>query len=107
MQTRIRFTYDEDPKQKRQNATTGRSRQKFKLNDGTEVVLFLHFKEFYFELIDNEGNVVSKGGNTKNSAVLLKQAKAELESKGCQFGDEVRKKSSDDPRMETSSQATV
>lgn len=86
MATRIKFVYDTN---KLADATYGTSRQSFTVN-GKEVRLFVHFKDFYFEVVDNDGNAIAKGGNTKNRAVLLRQAKRELQKLGCDFGTETR-----------------
>lgn len=96
MQTRIRFKYDDGTKGKtRNNSTIAISRQSFKVGDN-EVYLFMHLKEFYFELIDSEGNVLKKGGKASNTAVLLRQAKRELVKLGCEFGSETRTKDNDE-----------
>lgn len=86
MATRIKFDYDTD---KMVNATYGTSKQQFPIN-GKLYRLFVHFKDFYFEVVDNEGNAIAKGGNTKNRAVLLRQAKRELQKLGCEFAKETR-----------------
>lgn len=86
MNTRIKFHYDTD---KMKDASYGTSRQSFLIN-GKEVRLFVHFKDFYFEVIDNDGNALAKGGKTKNRAVLLRQAKRALVKLGCTFSNETR-----------------
>lgn len=86
MATRIKFVYDTD---KLADATIGTSRQTFTVN-GKDVRLLVNFKDFYFEVVDNEGNAIAKGGKTKNRAVLLRQAKRELQRLGCDFGTETR-----------------
>lgn len=86
MNTRIKFKYDT---KKLEDATYGFSKQVFRVN-GKEVRLFVHFKEFYFEVIDNDEKVIEKGGQTKNRAVLLRQAKRALVNLGVIFGDETR-----------------
>lgn len=83
---RIRFKYDT---KKLADATYGTSRQSFNLN-GEDVRLFVHFKDFYYEVIRNDGTAVATGGNTKNRAVLLRQAKNALVKLGCKFDEETR-----------------
>ena len=96
MQTRIRFKYDDGSKGKtRHNSTIATSRQMFNV-DGKEVQIFMHLKEFYFEFIDKDGNIVHKGGNASNTAVLLRQVKRELVKRGCEFGNETRSKETND-----------
>ncbi len=87
MSVRIKFEYNTD---KMKDADYGMSRQKFTDNKGQQVRLFVHFKEFYFEIVDDEGNALVKGGKTKNRAVLLRQAKKALVNLGCTFKKELR-----------------
>lgn len=89
MNTRIKFKYDT---KKLKDATFGMSKQTFRV-DGKDVRLFVHFKDLFFEIVDLDGNVIEKGGKTKNRAVLLKQAKRALTTMGCIFGDEKRNRS--------------
>lgn len=89
MNTRIKFKYDS---KKLEDATYGMSKQTFRVN-GKDVRLFVHFKDLFFEIMDLDGNVIEKGGNTKNRAVLLRQAKRALTAMGCMFGDETRNRS--------------
>jgi len=86
MQTRIKFQYDT---KKLADATYGTSRQSFNI-DGEQVRLFVHFKDFYFEVIKNDGTAIAKGGNTRNRAVLLRQAKRTLVKLGYEFSNETR-----------------
>jgi hypothetical protein len=92
MVTRIKFRYDDGSKDRnRHNADIAVSKKTFKV-DGKDVYLYLNFKDFTFEFLDLDGNIIHKGGNTKNRAVLLRQAKAELRKRGCRFGKEKRTK---------------
>ena len=99
MNTRIRFRYDNEDQGKgkdRTNSAFAESRQLFRLN-GKDVKLFIDLKNFYFELVEvTTGNVVHKGGKTKNTAVLLRQAKRALKELGCEFAKEKRNRNSNE-----------
>lgn len=103
MQTRIRFIYDGEAQgngKTRHNAAFAESRQVFKLGD-KHVKLYLDLKNFYYEVVDIQNNTpVVKGGNTKNTAVLLKQAKRALKKLGCEFDNETRVKENQDQGSE-------
>ena len=68
MHTRIKYTY---------NGPVGTSKQVFHVN-GVDVIVMLYTDDFYFEIVNSDGAVLMKGGNTKNVAVLKKQAKRAL-----------------------------
>lgn len=90
MSTRIKFLYDNNPKISMSEATYGVARKNFYDKDNRQLTLFIHFKDFYFEIMDKEANIIKKGGKTMNRAVLLRQAKRELVKLGCDFKQEVR-----------------
>lgn len=87
MNTRIRFKYDtKDVK----TATYGTSKQTFRVN-GTDVQLFVHFKDKYFEIYNvKDQSLVVKGGETKSRTVLLQKARQALIDLGCDFNTEKR-----------------
>jgi len=80
MYTRIKYEF---------NGPIGISRQSFRIK-GKDVRIVINKDDFYFELVDVNGDVVVKGGNTKNYAVLLRQAKRTLGKLGCKFDTETR-----------------
>lgn len=80
MYTRIKYEF---------NGSIGISRQTFKLN-GQDLRIVVDKDAFYFEIIDNVGNSLVKGGKTKNYAVLLRQAKRALNKLGYEFDVERR-----------------
>jgi len=93
MKTRIKFVYDDGSKGKnRHNSDIAISKEAFKV-DGQYIYIFLNLKEMFFEFLTQDGKVIYRGGNTKNSEVLLKQTKDELRKRGCKFGKETREKS--------------
>jgi hypothetical protein len=104
MNTRIRFIYDGESQGKgktRNNSSFAESRQLFKVGD-KHVKLYLDLKNFYYEIVDVASNtLIKKGGNTKNVAVLLKQAKRGLKELGCTFDNETRKKEEVQQETET------
>jgi hypothetical protein len=80
MHTRIKYEF---------NGPIGISRQSFKIK-GKDVRIVVNKNDFYFELVDNKGDVIVKGGKTKNYAVLLRQAKRALGKLGHKFDTETR-----------------
>lgn len=80
MQTRIKYEF---------TGSIGISRQSFKVN-GQDLRIVINKDEFYFEIADVSGNIIAKGGKTKNYAVLLRQAKRALGKLGYEFGVEKR-----------------
>lgn len=81
MHTRIKYDY---------NGPVGFSKQRFRLN-GRDLSVIIYIDEFRFEVVDSsDGTVVTKGGNTKNVAVLKKQAKRALNRLGYEFSAETR-----------------
>jgi len=80
MHTRIKYNFD---------GPIGISRQSFKV-EGQDLRIVVNRDDFYFEIVDTEGNSVKKGCNTKNYAVLLRQAKRALAKLGYEFGVEKR-----------------
>lgn len=92
MKTRIKFIYDDGSKGKtRHNSDIAISKETYKVDD-QHVYIFLNLKEMYFEFLDTDGKPVFRGGATKNSEVLLQQAKDELKKRGCRFAKETRSK---------------
>lgn len=92
MKTRIKFIYDDGSKGKnRLNSDIAISKEAFKVDD-QYVYIFLNLKDMYFEFLDTEGKPLFRGGNTKNSEVLLQQVKDELKKRGCRFAKETRTK---------------
>lgn len=81
MRLRIRYEYE---------GPIGISRQTFNVK-GQDVRVVIHVEEFYFELVNSQGEALVSGGNTKNIAVLKRQAKRALKKLGYEFGDEDRK----------------
>jgi len=96
MKTRMKFVYDDGSKGKnRHNSDIAISKETYKV-DGQQVYVFLNLKEMYFEFLDTEGKPIFRGGNTKNSEILLQQAKDELKKRGCRFATETRIKFEDE-----------
>jgi len=57
------------------------------------VLVKLDTENFRFEIVNAvEGTIISEGGNTKNLAVLKKQAKRALKAIGVEFDEETRNK---------------
>ena len=71
----------------------GVSRQVFNVL-GIDVRVYLDTEEFKFELVDDNGIAIFKGGNSKkgNLHVLKRQVKKALEDFGIEFETEKRKK---------------
>lgn len=82
MHTRIKYDY---------SGPVGISKQVFRHN-GLDLRVVINVEEFYFEIVTNDGQPVVKGGNTKNVAVLKRQAKRALVKYGYEFGSETRNK---------------
>ena len=92
MKTRMKFVYDNGEKGKnRHNADIAISKETY-FADGQHVYVFLNLKEMYFEFLATTGKPIYRGGNTKNTEVLLQQAKDELKKRGCRFAKETRTK---------------
>ena len=90
MGTRIKFIYDGNTKNKMKDAKTGVNRQPLFIKNNKEVDLYIDFTDFYFEILEKDGSLITKGGKTKNRAVLLRQAKRALVKLGCTFKKELR-----------------
>lgn len=92
MQTRIKYNFDE-------TGVLGESRQIFKVN-GREVKVYLLMDNLKYQIRDNStGDVLKEGGNTKNRAVLLKQAKKGLSDLGFNFGEEKRNRGNNEAKV--------
>jgi len=91
MNKRIKYVY---------SGPIGISKQSFRV-DGQDLRIVINKDDFYFEIIDNEGVPLIQGGNTKNYAVLLRQAKRALGKLGYEFGVEKRDRDYGVVRKET------
>lgn len=80
MSTRIKYNFE---------GPIGISRQSFNI-DGKDVRIVINKDDFNFEIVDNEGQALVEGGNTKNYNVLLRQAKRALTKLGYDFNVETR-----------------
>lgn len=63
----------------------GISKQIYTIGNGDQVRVVIDKANFKFEIVNNAGEAVQAGGNTKNYIVLLRQAKTALERLGCTF----------------------
>lgn len=81
MTKRIRYDF---------TANIGISKQVYKIGNGDQVRVVVDKENFRFEIVNNNGEAVQAGGNTKNYIVLLRQAKTALERLGCTFSTEQR-----------------
>lgn len=79
----------------------GISKQVFRIN-GKDLRIVVDKENFYFEIVDNQGNPIKKGGNTKNYNVLLRQAKHAISRMGYEFGIEKRDRGGLDYRKQDS-----
>jgi len=80
MRTRIKYNFE---------GPVGISRQSFRVN-GQDLRIVVNRDNYTFEIVDLQGSPVLKGGDTKNYAVLLRQAKRALVNLGCDFAAEKR-----------------
>lgn len=83
MHTRVKYVFEG-------NGPIGYSKQYFKITGGKQVQVWIDKQNFTFQVQDQDGNVLEIGGNTKNYAVLLRQAKRAVKNLGYDFGDEER-----------------
>ena len=96
MHTRIKYLYEGAG-----DNVMAMSKQNFMLN-GRELTIYLYINDFKFEIVDANGAVVTKGGNTKNVAVLKKQAKRALARLGYEFGAETRNRGNNETENQDS-----